>query len=389
MRTKSSGAIPPAGGCLADSTKTQKRSKPSISIFIPVYKGSNLLDQLLFNLVNSRYEEKEIFVIIDEPDSQSIKLAEKYGNKAVFILNQVRVGKVEALNYAVKQSNGDILLFLDGDIKIEDENFLESIVEAMVGVDILDIKKDIIRNSFISKMVGYEFLSCNIVSYLYSKIAGKCICINGAAFAIRREVFMEIGGFSRVISEDFDLATKSLLKNKRFKYAEKVKVYTEAPIDWRSWFIQRKRWGIGAGLWIREYWRKILKYAANHPHLAIPSLIILFPTFISYLSGYILTWTLKFNLVSQVALIPVTQLAFVSLTTYVCELLSNISFTLLLGLLALMPIFYLAARKLNFYFNPIEFTVYFIFYQPISAITLFTGIVTALFSNDYKLDWKV
>lgn len=374
---------------MASSTKTQKRNKPSVSIFIPVYKGSNLLNELLFNLVNSRYEEKEIFVIIDEPNSQSIKLAEKYGSKAIFILNQVRVGKVEALNYAVKQSKGDILLFLDGDVKIGNENFLESIVEAMDDADILDIKKEVIRNSLISKMVGYEFLSCNIVSHLYSKIAGRCICINGAAFAIRRQVFMDIGGFSRVISEDFDLATKALLKNKRFKYAEKVKVYTEAPKDWRSWFIQRKRWGIGTGFWIKEYWRKILKYAANNPHLAIPSLIILFPTFILYLSAYILTWTLGSNLTLQVEIISATQLTFAALTPYICELLSNISLTLLLGLLVLMPIFYLAARKLNFYFNPIEFIVYFIFYQPISALILFAGIMAALSSNDHKLDWKV
>ncbi|MEM2561972.1 MAG: glycosyltransferase family 2 protein [Candidatus Bathyarchaeia archaeon] len=377
------------GGDLAYSAITQKCIKPRVSIFIPVYKGSNLLDELLSNIINSRYKEKEIFVIIDEPTPQSIKIAEKYENEVVFIINQMRIGKVEALNHAIKKSSGDILLFLDSDIKLEDGNFLEYIVEAMVDADIVDVKKDIIGNSFISKMVSYEFLSCNIVSYLYSKIAGRCMCVNGVAFAIKREAFMKVGGFSKVISEDFDLATKTLLGGKRFKYVEKVKVYTEAPSNWCSWFIQRKRWGIGAGLWFKHYWRNIIEYAVKNPHLAIPSLILLFPAVISYLSAYALACVLRFNLTQQATLIPIAQLTFSSLTPYVYELLFNISLSLFIGLLALTLIFYILARKLNYKFNFIEFIIYLTFYQPISALVLFTGILAALFSNNYKLDWKV
>ncbi|MEM4474760.1 MAG: hypothetical protein QXY75_07285, partial [Candidatus Bathyarchaeia archaeon] len=73
----------------------------------------------------------------------------------------------------------------------------------------------------------------------------------------------------------------------------------------------------------------------------------------------------------------------------VYELLFNISLSLFIGLLALTLIFYILARKLNYKFNFIEFIIYLTFYQPISALVLFTGILAALFSNNYKLDWKV
>jgi cellulose synthase/poly-beta-1,6-N-acetylglucosamine synthase-like glycosyltransferase len=77
-----------------------------------------------------------------------------------------------------------------------------------------------------------------------------------------------------VVSEDLDIAVKTLLKNKEFKYTEKVEVYTKAPSSWRSWLAQRKRWGIGAGLWLRKHGRNLIKYVkkisaccnSKHPH---------------------------------------------------------------------------------------------------------------------------
>lgn len=96
----------------------------------------------------------------------------------------------------------------------------------------------------------------------------KCFCVGGTAFAIRREAFEEVGGFSKVVSEDLDLALKTLLKNKRFKYAEKIEVYTKAPSNWKSWFNERKRWGIGTGLWVKEHWKRLVRYIAKYSHVA-------------------------------------------------------------------------------------------------------------------------
>ena len=83
-----------------------------ISIFIPVYRESRLLPKILKTLLNQKVE-KEIFVIIDEPTKNSMKVYQKFGKKVNFILHEKRVGKVNALNKAVKLSSGKILLFLD------------------------------------------------------------------------------------------------------------------------------------------------------------------------------------------------------------------------------------------------------------------------------------
>ncbi|MGB9959792.1 MAG: glycosyltransferase [Candidatus Bathyarchaeales archaeon] len=377
-----------AEGELANCSKFLTDKK--ISVFIPVYKSSDLLEPLLDVLTGSAYADKEIFVVIDEPDEKSIKTVKNYGCKANFILNSKRKGKVEALNSAIKISSGEILVFLDSDVQLKDGDFLEGIEREMAEAEILDIRKGIINDSFISRMVNYEFVSSNLVSFLYSRLVKRCIGINGAAFAIKREAFEEVGGFSKVVSEDFDLAAKALLKNKKFKYTEKLEAYTKAPSNWRSWFIQRKRWGIGTGLWLKDYWRKFLKYVARYPHIVIPSLIILFPTFVPILFNYVFTNFLGYRIPNFVpSFLVVKSSILIPLIPNVGEVLLTFLATFLLSFFMFSILFYAASKKLKLHFNFAEFLIYFLFYQPLSSLILFIGIITAFFSERHELDWKV
>lgn len=382
----------------ADSIKARDESidcskvstKKKISVFIPVYKSSDLLEALLDEITNSAYKDKEIFVVVDEPDEKSLEVVKRYGSKANFILSGKRRGKVEALNSAIKISSGEILVFLDSDVQLKGRDFWGWMEKEMAETDILDFKKGIIQKSFISRMVNYEFVSSNIVSYLYSKLLQKCIGINGAAFAIKREAFEEVGGFSKVVSEDFDLAAKALLKNKKFKYTEKLEVHTKAPSNWRSWFTQRKRWGIGTGLWLKHYWKKFLKYVARYPYIIIPSLIILFPTFIPIIFNYIFTNFLGYRIPNFIPpFFIVKSSVLIPFIPNIGEVLSTILITFFPSFLIFSIIFYATSRRLKLRFDFAEFLIYFLFYQPLSSLILFLGIITAFFSGKHELDWKV
>ncbi|MBE0511805.1 glycosyltransferase family 2 protein [Candidatus Bathyarchaeota archaeon] len=370
---------------------TPKEKK--VSVFIPVYENSDSLEELLEDLTNDSYENKEIFVMIDKPNEKSLEVAKKYGSKVNFTLNGQRRGKVDVLNSAVKNCEGEILVFLDSDVRLGDsKEFLGVIEREMEGVDILDVKKRIGRDSFIPRMVNYEYISSNFGNYLYSKLIKRCFGINGAAFAIKREAFGEVGGFSKVVSEDLDIAVKVLLKNKQFKYTDKVGVYTKAPSNWRSWFAQRKRWSIGTGLWLKDHWRNLIKYAAKYPHVAIPSILILFPTLIPIVLSYVFSNFLGYKIIDLILMLLATRfsflipflfsssLALVLLTSWVNFFISFLLFSVL---------FYSASRKLKLHFNFLEFLIYYFFYQPLAFFTLIVGIITPFLFSKYKLDWKV
>ncbi|MBS7643895.1 glycosyltransferase, partial [Candidatus Bathyarchaeota archaeon] len=142
-----------------------------ISIFIPVYKESELLKPLLKRILNDPYDLKEVFVIIDEPTKSSLELSEEFKDRVRFIFNGERKGKVNVLNEAVKRSSGELLLFLDGDIAITNEPiyFLKTVLDEAKNVDIVEFKKNVIRDSFLARIINYEYLSFNSTNWLFSR----------------------------------------------------------------------------------------------------------------------------------------------------------------------------------------------------------------------------
>jgi len=374
---------------------SQTFSRQTISVFIPVYEGSDLLEPLLEKLTGGCCEyDVEFFVVIDKPNGESLRIAERFRNRVHFVLNEERLGKVEALNRAVKLSRGEIFVFLDADVIVKDAvEFFRVVREALSDADIVDLKKKILLNSFISRMVNYEYVGSNFASYLFSKLVGKCIGIGGTAFAIRRETFEEVGGFSRVVSEDLDLALKTLLKNKRFKYEGRVEVYTEAPSTWIGWLNQRKRWGVGTGLWIKENWRKLICYIAKYPYVAFPCAVMVFPTIMPLLLSYVCSSLLGKQFQNMVPTVLAAQLSSLQISNVIPSSLLSIILTVLtnfvLGFAAFSIVFYLVSRRLGFRFNIAEFMVYYFVYQPIATLVLFAGILKALIFQNHKLDWKV
>ncbi|MEM2947460.1 MAG: glycosyltransferase family 2 protein [Candidatus Bathyarchaeia archaeon] len=375
------------------SSDASNSGDKKISVFIPVYRNSDLLHELLERLVNDLYQNREIFVIIDEPTAEAYKVVERFKGIVHFILSGCRRGKVEALNEAVEVSSGDVLVFLDADVKLgECKDFLKTVALEMEDADVLDIKKKIIKDSFISRMVNYEFVGSNISSFLHSKLVQKCFAVGGTAFAIKKETFKEVGGFAKVVSEDLDLAARAFFRNKRFKFTSKVEVYTKAPSNWRSWLAQRKRWGIGTGLWIKTYGGKVARYIARYPYIAFPCALMLFPTAALILLNHICSFfpdVQLFNFVprvlaSQLNLTNVPMLS-PSLTPIVFTSLTNF----FLGFITFSIFFYTASRKLRFQFSLPEFIVYYFFYQPISFTVLFAGIIAGIFLKNHKIDWKL
>jgi len=364
-----------------------------ISVFIPVYRDSDLLEELLEDLINDPYRNREIFVTIDEPTAETYKVVERFRDRVHFILSSQRRGKVEALNDAVKASSGEILVFLDADVKIgECKDFLGTIVSEMEDTDILDIKKKIVKDSFISRMVNYEFVGSNFSSLLCSKLVRKCFAVGGTAFAIKRETFEEAGGFAKVISEDLDLAAKAFFLNKRFKFTDKVEVYTRAPSKWRSWLAQRKRWGIGTGIWIKTHGGRVAKYIARYPYIAFPCALMLFPTVTLMLFNYICSLfpnAQLFNLIPRALASQLNLTSVPMLPPFITSILFTASTNFFLGFIAFSIIFYIASKKLKFQFNIAEFITYYFFYQPLSFIVLLAGIIAGILFKNHKIDWKL
>jgi len=368
---------------------------PTFSIFIPVYRESDLLKPLLERLVADPYKKKEIFVVVDEPTAKSLSIVREFSSSVYFIWNGERKGKANVLNEIVTKSTGEILLFLDSDIVIEEssEGFLHKIAEEMADAEIVEIKKKVIRDSFIARLVNYDYLSFNFTSWFFSRKLGRCLGLNGAAFAIRRDAFEELGGFRRVIVEDLDIATRSFIKGLRYKFVKDIGINTKAPSSWKEWFEQRKRWGIGGALWLRDHFQNIMKIVKNHPGVLLPSLLFIFPSLPFFLFTLLMPDELYIKALYLSMLVLSTQASLllppIAFTSTSLAFMRNL-FVMIGSIGAYSTVFYMIARKLGFIFNPIEFMAFYIIYSPLWLLIIIASLAKVYMGRkNLKIDWKV
>ncbi|MEM2082288.1 MAG: glycosyltransferase, partial [Candidatus Bathyarchaeia archaeon] len=181
-----------------------------MSVIIPVRGWSPILDLTLERLLSDPFRPKELIVAVDEPNGLTGAARLRFEPKGVrFLLNEQRLGKAESLNRAIPLAKGEVLLFLDADVLVPEGGILGKVAEAMEGIDLLEIKKDVFGGTLLQRMVRYEYLEAAAISQAFSVLAGGCPAINGAAFAIRRGALERLGGFAKAVSEDFELCTRA------------------------------------------------------------------------------------------------------------------------------------------------------------------------------------
>jgi cellulose synthase/poly-beta-1,6-N-acetylglucosamine synthase-like glycosyltransferase len=286
-----------------------------------------------------------------------------------------------------------VFLFLDADVDIPDDpDFLKKIIQKMKYTDVLDIKKKVNRDSFLSKMAYYEYFTFNASSWLASKYLGKCPAVNGAAFAIRKETFDLVKGFRKVVAEDIDIATRAFLKNSSFAYSNDVEVENHVYSNWKSWLRQRRRWAIGQAMWFRDWYKDLARVCFHKPQVVLPGLFFLYPSVIAlflnvavpsawmYQSIWIFSFFLsvKFNIA-----LPIFLMSFSMAGLLKGILISLASFGVTAG------IFFGFSRKLGFKIKLHELFIYYFLYSVLWLAIITIGFVQVVgLKKKTAPDWK-
>ncbi|MGC8767620.1 MAG: glycosyltransferase, partial [Brevinematia bacterium] len=256
-----------------------------LTVIVSVYKEPELLEDIILKVLGSSYKDVEILVVVDGSTNDQIEeVLSRYRNKIIVIYNLTRLGKVSSLNKATKIASGDVLLFLDNDVELPDDPyFLNKLVEEFKDNDIVEMPKEGIVSNFFSKVVNYDYLGGAIASFFSSKILGKNLFLCGSAFAIKRSTFEELGGFSKVVNEDWDLMLKAFSLKKKFSYPIDLKVKTSLPRNLKEWFDQRKRWSLGFKFWWIEVFKSLNSYLKTLPLLALVGIIFAIPVVLGFI----------------------------------------------------------------------------------------------------------
>lgn len=123
-----------------------KQSAPIVSMVIPVYADPDGLRTTLESAVHQNYESFEIIVSLTPSSGETREVADRYASKYPRLIHIVEIqekGRAKARNAGISRADGDIIAFIDADIRIEPE-WLEAAVSDM------EAKKA-------------DYLACNII----------------------------------------------------------------------------------------------------------------------------------------------------------------------------------------------------------------------------------
>jgi GT2 family glycosyltransferase len=220
--------------------------KITISIVVPVYNGGEAFRQCLMSLAALQPPPMEVIVVADGDTDGSWKMAEEFGARMIRLPTSSG-GPARPRNIGALQAKGDCLFFVDADVCVYPDT-LGHVAEVFH------------RNPDLTALIGsYDdtpaaknFLSQykNLFHHYVHQTAQKeASTFWGACGAIRREIFLEIGGLDEKYHcpsiEDIELGYRLKKEGHQIQLCKDIKVK------------HLKRWGICSLLKADFFYRAI------------------------------------------------------------------------------------------------------------------------------------
>ncbi len=189
---------------------------PTISVIIPARNEENNLPNILNDLLKQTYPIKEIICVDDGSTDGTPEIIRNYSNNKKVELKSVEVkslpigwkGKTWACQNGASLAKGELLLFLDSDIRLSNSS-IEILVDRY-----LKNRQPISIQPYHCMKKNYEYLSlffnmiqtCATGLSVFGKKKKKGFY--GPLLFIERDIFNKFGGYEKVknkVVEDFDL----------------------------------------------------------------------------------------------------------------------------------------------------------------------------------------
>lgn len=276
---------------------------PTVSIIIPAYNEGKVVNKTIASVAHSDYPALEIVVVDDGSTDNTFDVAQKFSQD----FSQVRVftkengGKSSAINFGIQNTHSDIIVVIDADTLFALDtipHLVRHFVDPKVGAVAGNVKVGN-RATLLTKWQAIEYITSQNIERRAFDLCNAITVVPGAIGAWRRDVLLEVGGFTHdTLAEDADVTMKILKKGYVIRNEADAHAFTESPESLRGFLKQRFRWSFGT---MQVAWKH--KNALFRPSygglgmFALPN-IILFQIFFPLLSP-IVDFTMIVTLLSN------------------------------------------------------------------------------------------
>ena len=349
----------------------KQKSFPRASFIVPCYNDACSVSQTLESIYEVAGENVDVIVVNDKSTDNSREVLEKLSGRLNFRLinNPENIGKSKSLNSCVHLAVHDIVLFIDADVIVNEKSYIDAMSRLMnERVAAVSCPYTPMNKGFIELMQQVEYNMLSLIQKSYNIFSA--ISLWGGFIGVKKEYFLEVGGFSvNAITEDMDLAFK-LNKNGRKVEQSRFPVCTYVPDNFRSWFKQKLRWSSGGfqcyvnhhKVWTRNPIHVFFSF--SYCALLLSSLYILARNLI-FLENSLDFWTLFFQIPVYMASLRFTGLL------YALYLMKDVLWFLLFTLLTLPYVLPLVTEFKKMYYLLIIIPFSILYVPAFSFVTIF------------------
>lgn len=187
-----------------------------VSVVIPSYSRPKSLESAIESVLNQTHKNVEVIVVDDNnPDSvwrrETSILMEKYsGNsKVIYVLNDKNSERSYSRNHGVAESHGQYVMFLDND----DEYLPEKIESQLSAIIAAGDEYQMSYSNYVRVRAGKIICKCGEQrsgNLIVDAMSRNLFIHPGSNLLVRKEVFLQAGGFDESISinEDIELLVR-------------------------------------------------------------------------------------------------------------------------------------------------------------------------------------
>jgi GT2 family glycosyltransferase len=186
-------------------------SEPSVAVVIPTLNNRKLLEPLVDSLLHNNYRNLAITIVDNNStDPATISYFQEIRNlpRVSVVSYNKNFNYSEAINLGAANSNSDLLLFLNDDIGVSNDFWLEELVQwatrpeiGVVGTKLIRANHTIQHAGIIlglNRFAGHIYLNA---PEDYSGLVGSVdwyrnyMALTGACQMVRRDLFEAVGGY--------------------------------------------------------------------------------------------------------------------------------------------------------------------------------------------------
>ena len=230
---------------------------PSLTVLVAMHDEEAIAERMLRNLLNCDYpaERLEVLVVDDHSTDSTAEILDRLAREQP-LLEIIHVtggdeprGKPQALNRALKQATGEVVLVFDADY-FPARGALRDLAicfkDPEVGAAMGRVIPSNTRKNLLTRLLDLERSG----GYQIDQQARHDLLLipqyGGTVGGFRRDLVRSLDGFDpQVLAEDTDLTFRLLSAGWKVVYANRVECYEEVPENWKTRARQIRRWSRG------------------------------------------------------------------------------------------------------------------------------------------------